>query len=82
VVSDLDRNHASGVEHFDLRLEIARMFFNLRKFSHDLAGRVEDAGCIFCTADGLRPGSNQCVSRFHPLREMGRAITFHARFRK
>jgi len=58
VVSDLDRDNASGVEQFDLCLEIARAFFDLGKFSHDLAARVEDGGRIFRAADGLPPGSN------------------------
>jgi len=80
VVSDLDRNNAAGVEHFDLRLELARVFFDVGKFSHDLAARVEDGGSIFRAVDGLPPGSNQCVSRFHPLREQLRTITFRAPF--
>ena len=78
--SDLDCDNASGVEHFDLRLEIASTLFDLGEFSHDLAARVEDSGRIFRAADGLPPGSNQCVSRFHPLREQLRMITFRAPF--
>ena len=80
MVSDLDRDNAFGVEHFDLRLEIACAFFDLGKFSHDLAARVEDGRRIFSAADGLSPGSNQCVSRFHALREQLRAATFRASF--
>jgi hypothetical protein len=44
VVSDLDRDNASGAEHVDLSLEIARAFFDVGKFSQDLAARVEDCG--------------------------------------
>ncbi len=44
VVSDLDRDDASGAEHVDLSLEIARAFFDVGKFSQDLAARVEDCG--------------------------------------
>ena len=58
------------------------MFFNLRKFSHDLGVRVESGGrASFALADSLPPGGNQCVSRFHPCAKWARDY-IHARLRK
>ena len=80
MVSDLDRDDATDVEHFDLRFEMARTFFDLGKFSDHFAARAKDCGRIFRATENLAPGIKQRVTRFHLLREQLPAGRFRARF--
>jgi hypothetical protein len=80
VIPNLDRDDAPGGEQVDLCFKVVRVCFDLVKRSRDFATRMEDGRRIFCAREDCFPRRQQCVVRFHRLRERLSARKFPARF--
>ena len=57
VVSDLNRDDTTRREHLNIGLEVAGAFFDIGKFSENLAARVDDGRRIFARRESLSPSS-------------------------
>jgi hypothetical protein len=80
VVPNLDCDDAPGGEQVDFCFEVVRVCFDLVKRSRDFTTRIEDGRRILCAREDCFPRGQQCVVRFHRLREHLSAPKLRARF--